>query len=356
MKVVFRADASTLIGSGHVMRCLVLAQEFARRGHDVHFASRPQKGDYLDFIKSKALTLVPLKEPLENFSISHNDYENWLQTTWIDDAQDFLDKVKSGDIVVVDHYGIPKEWEKHVGQQLNADVLAIDDLVRQHNADFILDQTYGRINDEYSVNNPGSTLFCGSQYALLQSTFTKIRRNGGICQRPQDTIKVLVTMGAVDLPNVTLSVVKTLLKTQVNKMSVTVLLNKSAPHYEAVKSFCRECDNVNHLDFESNMAKLMSEHHIAVGAPGSTSWERACLGLPSILIPIADNQKDIAKNVSAAGAAIIVKMDNIDVDLPIAFNTILNNWPDFQEKGLALVDGLGTQRVVDAIEQNIGSE
>jgi spore coat polysaccharide biosynthesis predicted glycosyltransferase SpsG len=130
-----------------------------------------------------------------------------------------------------------------------------------------------------------------------------------------------------------------------------VLLSERSPHYESVKTFCNEHYNINHLAFTTAMAQLMSEHHIAIGAPGSTSWERACLGLPSIIIPIAENQCDIARNIANSGAAILLELDRITVEFDAVFDEICLRWQQYHEASLQLTDGLGAKRVTDEIEK-----
>ena len=129
MKVVVRVDASLLIGSGHVMRCLVLAEELKRIGHDIFFACSQLKGDMRPFITQRGFEVITLCAPQRVITPEHDtDYVSWLQKKVCEDARDFLTAITSADLVITDHYAIGKEWQNLVTEALNCRMLAIDDL------------------------------------------------------------------------------------------------------------------------------------------------------------------------------------------------------------------------------------
>ncbi len=350
MNILFRSDASAHIGSGHIMRCLVLAKILINNGHNVTFFTRPQKGDFVDYIKQQNIRVVELKRTNDAITPkANNDYKAWLQTSWLDDANDFIDKAGSSDLVIVDHYGINKDWEKYVSQSLSCKIFVIDDLVRGHCANLILDQTFGRQEQEYITANKETRILTGSQYSLLAPQYSELRIQAEQKKSVTTQCKVLVTMGAIDTPNVTLNVLQAL--SIIPNINVTVLLSPRAPHYESVSLFCINMPSITHIDFSDDVATLMLEHDVAIGAPGSTSWERACLGLPSIIIPIADNQADIAENIANAGAAIKLAIEDIEPGFQAAFKSLTDNWLDFRIKNFKITDGLGAFRVVEQIEK-----
>lgn len=350
MKIVIRADASVFIGSGHIMRCLVIAKILINNGHYVTFLTRPQKGDFVDYIMQQGIEVVELEKAENEIKPkATSDYAAWLQTTWLEDANDFISKTGNVDLVVVDHYGIGKEWEQYVTESLNCKIFAIDDLVREHYADLILDQTFGRENIEYVTNTKETKMLTGSQYSLLAPEYSKLRLQAEKKECLSSKYKVLVTMGAIDTPNVTLKVLSVLSK--LNNIEVTVLLSPRAPHYESVVLFCKKQPHITHVDFSDDVANLMLAHDIAIGAPGSTSWERACLGLPSIIIPIADNQIDIADNIAKAGAAIKLSIHNINSQLGQKLKLLIDNWGEYRRGNFNITDGLGVFRVAYEIER-----
>lgn len=347
MKVVFRVDASLLIGSGHVMRCLVLADYLKKIGHDVQFACSPLEGDMRRYIGERGYHVITLSNPQQAIIPTNDaDYVAWLQKSVVQDADDFVEAIFSVDLVITDHYAIGKEWQRKVKRSLNCRLLAIDDLGRNHDADIVLDQTLGRSESVYLGS--AVTVLAGSEYALLNSAFSCKRELALSRELTLNRPKVLVSMGAVDAPNATIQVLKCLTK-QVNA-HFTVLLSPRSPHYREVKHWCSSKENVVHLDFISDMATLMLEHDIAIGAPGTTSWERACLGLPNIIIPLAENQLLISDQLVKHKASIRVDILDIPNQLVKAYRNLIDKWAKFKQANLALCDGRGVRRVGIEIE------
>lgn len=349
MDIVIRTDASVLIGSGHVMRCLVLAQELHQQGHNVRFACRRQPGHSIDFILAKGFKVLELIEP-DSELIPKNtaDYAAWLQVSWNVDASSFINETVSADLVIVDHYSINKDWQRRIRDHLGCKIFVIDDLVREHDADIILDQTLLRTPQEYQLANATSQLLMGCDFALLNPIFSRYREKALDLTAFSSIVNILVTMGGIDQPNATLSVLRALSLSPQN-IKVTVLLGNKAPHYQHVKSFCEDCAWITHIDFVDNMAHLMLQHDIAIGAPGSTTWERACLGIPSVIIPIAENQLTISQRMVAANAAISINVEHIGTELLIAVDRIKTMYGAFKATNLGMCDGLGVKRVVSNI-------
>ncbi|MDW1899891.1 UDP-2,4-diacetamido-2,4,6-trideoxy-beta-L-altropyranose hydrolase [Vibrio sp. Vb1337] len=347
MKVVFRVDASLLVGSGHVMRCLVLAEEFAHKGHDVEFACSPLEGDMRAFIRERGFQVTTLAKPREVIEPLHDaDYAAWLQKSISEDVQDFLTEITYADLVVTDHYAIGIEWQEQVIASLDCRILAIDDLGRCHKADLILDQTLGRDEAAYSASQ--SKVLAGSEFALLRSDFASKRESALSRDISNKPLKVLVSMGGIDAPNATFKVLESLCGKVEAKF--TVLLSPRAPHFDQVKEWCASRADVSHLDFVSDMASLMLEHGIAIGAPGTTSWERACLGLPNVIVPLAENQQLICKQLVKHSASLKVDIEDIPSRLLSEFLTVLKQWPQFKDANLSLCDGRGARRVSYEVE------
>jgi UDP-2,4-diacetamido-2,4,6-trideoxy-beta-L-altropyranose hydrolase len=343
--VVIRVDASVWIGSGHVMRCLVLADSLNRFGYSVRFACLEQEGDMIGYIEQRCYKVIKLTPP-DMFQIPKysSDYEAWLHKSPLEDASDFLKSIKNTDLVITDHYGIGKSWHNIVKVELSCLIVAIDDLVREHNADLIIDQTLGRVADEYKTKG---RVLSGTKYALINDSFAVARPQAEKRRFCLTKPKVMISMGGIDRPNATISVLKSLVGSV--QAEFTILLSKRAPHYQEVTDWCSQYDDVHHHEFVEDMAAIMLEHDIAIGAPGSTSWERACLGLPSIIISLADNQREICKQLVHHGAVIEVKLDDIAEQISGAFNMISTNWTEFSRRNLFLCDGKGTARVTAEI-------
>ena len=230
---------------------------------------------------------------------------------------------------------------------LGCKVIAIDDLVRDHEADMIIDQTHLRDPQEYKLINPNTVVLAGCAFALLSPLFSdyraKLPLTKTLCSKP----KVLVSMGGVDSVNATLKVLKELVH---KDCLITVILSPQCPSYSNVVNFCHlNSSKVSHFDFIDDMAGLMSRHDIAVGAPGSTAWERACLGIPSIIIPLAENQNTNCVNLLKAKAVLHVELEKISEQLQMSYDNLIENFTSLRAANLALCDGLGVRRVSSEI-------
>jgi UDP-2,4-diacetamido-2,4,6-trideoxy-beta-L-altropyranose hydrolase len=353
-KILIRADASVHIGSGHIMRCMVLAQALRKLGNSVAFACRPQKGDLIGWIKLRGFEVIELAGPSAwRIPKDDKDYQAWLQVPWQEDADSMLEDANDVDLLILDHYGINIEWEQYVKARLQNKLFVIDDLVRPHVADLLLDQTFLRDKMAYQSISSNARALIGCDYALLVENFFLEReevlsRVKLINSFNRDNPRVLLSLGAMDLPNATLQVLEVFgcLRPS-NKPRFTVLLGKNAPNYESVKDFCSLNSSwITHLDYAENMAALMTSHDLAIGAAGTTSWERVCLGLPSLIIPLADNQRTICQHLVLRKSAIKVELADIEDQLIKEYQLLLDNLSLYRLNCLGICDGLGVKRVL----------
>lgn len=350
MNVVIRADASLHIGTGHVMRCLVFSRELKKLGYDVHFIMRRLPGNLIGFIKEQGLKTIEL--PLEREYVrpsSDSDYAGWLQVTEEQDAIDFNAKVKSADLVLVDHYALGVEWERTIRKQLDCNVLVFDDLMRNHHADFLVDPTFLRNEFAYNDKNSAGINLIGTDFAIIDPSFSVIReRKIAVVHSSED--KILLSMGGIDKDGVTLDVMKSLFFSGLNFPPVTVLISPKSPSYDEVKEMCvNNKDKFTQLDFTFDMASLMEQHSIAIGAPGGTSWERCALGIPSILIPLADNQLAIASSLENNNAAIVVQRDNLNSSILKAYLKLVEHKVEMRDSCFRICDGYGLRRVLQFV-------
>ena len=363
MNIVIRTDASIYIGTGHVMRCLVLATGLVKRGHQISFAMRPQQGDLIQFVQSKGFDVLALTSPEHwNKPSSNADYAAWLQVTELEDANEFSLLVENSakvDLVIVDHYGINQVWEEHVAKALQCQMMVVDDLLREHFCNLLLDQTFGRKREEYQALLPSAvSILTSSEFALLNPDFAKIRHKENTADTDFiEQHKVLIMMGGIDNSNASFKVLNALkkhisLKPNHNFQTINVIINDKSPYYHDVVNFiAKQSEVFKQIDFVSDMASFMKSHTIAIGAPGGTSWERACLGIPNIIIPLADNQRMVCQTLMDNGAAIKVDLESLNSDFSPALDSIIDNYHDFQKNNFLLCDGLGLYRTIFAIEQ-----
>lgn len=246
MRIAFRADASLQIGTGHVMRCITLADALRERGAKSTFICRPHTGHLLDLIKQRGHETIALT-PADNSFIAPADpfHAKWLGTDWASDAmqtqQALGDQV--ADWLVVDHYGLDRRWEKVMRSQAQR-IMVIDDLAdRPHDTDLLLDQNLGRQAHDYGglLSRHTQTLI-GPTYALLRPEFAQWREHS-LQRRAQPKLKnLLITMGGVDHDNATGKVLDALTHCELpTELRITVVMGPTAPGWRKCKPRQQPC-------------------------------------------------------------------------------------------------------------------
>ena len=343
MRVIFRVDSSYKIGTGHLMRCLTLADELKMRDAEVEFVSRDCKGNLAKLAVDQGYKLHLLKK-------DHGENENycahssWLETRWQDDAEETAAIAKGADCLVVDHYAIDARWEKLVAEQVKK-IVVIDDLAdRAHHCNLLLDQNYYR--DAYNRYNGllsrDCTLLLTPKYALLRQEFADVRKS--LRARNENVKNILVFFGGVDADNNTIKALRMLADFTGEVIIIAGGANRNLPELE---KFCHGRSNFKLLATANNMAELIAWADLAIGSGGATSWERACLGLPSFVWPIADNQVPILRDLDELGAVKLTSPDELTHDISRAD---LNKMSDIAK---TLTDGNGATRVANYITYNL---
>ena len=361
---VFRSDASIEIGAGHVMRCLTLAEVLKDSGARCIFLCKEHPGNLLQFIRERGFIAhgLEMSQSIEQDLISEQgspSHAPWLGGSWQDDAKQTLKLIngESVDWLVVDHYALDLKWESELRKACGA-LMAIDDLAdRIHSCDLLLDQNLGRTLSDYSSLVPKSCVtLIGPMYALLRPEFALLRQTS-LSRRTSGVVRqILVSMGGVDKDNVTGKMLAALEKMGLPRdCKVVVVMGSTAPwlsevHVQAsLASFQVEVrENV------SDMAQLMTESDLAIGAAGSTSWERCCLGLPSLVLVLAKNQDSASRGLEDCGAAIrLLGSEFLEQEIAGNVCKLVRNHRAVKALGIEaakLVDGKGVGRVISAIE------
>jgi len=357
MKVVIRVDASLQIGSGHVMRCLTLADELRSRGADILFISRDHPGNLFDLIKGQGYPLACLAAAAGEYQASADDplHAHWMGVSWERDAEETVAALPAGraDLLTVDHYAVDRRWEgrlrPHVGR-----IMVIDDLAdRPHDCDLLLDQNlYRDMESRYNGLVPDAChKLVGPRYALLRPEFTKARRT--LRQRDGQVRRILVFFGGVDADNQTDKALQVLSALGRKDLVVDVVVGGANPHKDEIKAVCR----TNGFDYHcqvGNMAELMAAADLAIGGGGTATWERCAVGLPALVVSIAENQYEIAHNACQVGAIIFLG-NSFDLDSAAYQDKLLDTVADshiirtMADKAIQLVDGNGAERTVDAM-------
>ena len=323
MKVAFRADASLQIGTGHVMRCLTLADALAARGGECQFICGAHEGNLIEFIRGKgyvahALPIAHeastgLTAPGPTASTPDLAHAHWLGTTQAQDAEAcaLILAAQRPDWLIVDHYALDARWECALAPHYRK-LMVIDDLAdRPHACDLLLDQTFGRDAADYrALVPPGCHLLCGSQYALLRPEFAALRPYS-LQRRARPALReLLITMGGVDKDNATGLVLQALRACPLPAdCRITVVMGATAPWLEEVRTQAQDMPwPARVLVGVSDMAQLMADSDLAIGAAGATSWERCCLGLPTIMLVLAENQRKVAQGLEQSGGAKLINL------------------------------------------------
>lgn len=355
---MFRVDASIQMGAGHVMRCLALADRLERKGHQCIFLSRSHPGHLNNLITSKGYRVISteLDEVYDNSEcqLDWNAHAHWLGATLHSDAQQtrLVLECERPDWLVIDHYAIDSIWEKII-KPFVGKIMVIDDLVdREHYCDLLLDQTFDRKISEYSGMVPKNCkVLTGAKYSLLRDEFSE-RRAESLLRRDNGRINnILVSMGGMDKDNFTSLVLEELKNCQFeDDIVIKVVLGANAPWLSDVKNIVTDMPWKTKLEIDvKSMADLMVEADLAIGAPGSTSWERCALGLPSILIITAENQKSIAKNLESVGAIKVLDCLN---HLPMLIKAAPSWLSQVSNKCKSITDGRGIDNLLIEMENS----
>jgi len=361
MLIAFRADSSIQIGTGHVMRCLTLAEELSRQGHECVFICREHGGHLGELIRSKGfvLHLLPASatEELISTNISRSTYAEWLGVPWQQDARQALEILRkySVDWLVVDHYALDAEWERRISKAVGK-IMVIDDLAdRAHFCDLLLDQNLGRKEADYQDLVPSlCNLMIDPRYALLRPEFARLRAYS-LKRREQPKLgKLLITMGGVDKDNATGMVLEALKGCPLpDDCRIDVVMGANAPWLAKVQEIAVQMPWPTEIFVNvADMAQRMADADLAIGAAGGTSWERCCLGLPAILVLLADNQIPGARALEAVGAAVTIS-DPISVRRALSPALTKVIMPETLKRmshaASAAIDGKGASSIVAAM-------
>lgn len=304
MVLVIRVDSSTVIGSGHLMRCLTLAGRMQKEhGAEVHFICRDLEGNLSSLVTKAGFNLHLLPRAEHNPRLE--GYAAWLTVTQQQDAGECIQVIdaigENVQRIVVDSYAIDITWERML-RPYTKEIMVIDDLAnRQHDCDYLLDQNeYLHKETRYVGLVPDKCeMLLGYRYALLREEFYQAKRT----LRKRDGVirNILVFFGGSDLTNETMKTLAALADMKLDGITVNVVVGGSNKNKESIRQYCDTRNNMHYFCQVDNMAELMAEADLAIGAGGSATWERLFLDLPSIVITIAANQEKIAIDCQKQG-------------------------------------------------------
>lgn len=354
MRVAFRTDASVGIGTGHVVRCMTLARGLRERGASVRFICREDAGNLIPRIEREGYSVARLPAaPVPgltgiglnpaNAHISHGgDSLHTLRHL----------RTEPVDWLVVDHYGLDHEWERKL-RDVAERILVIDDLAnRRHECDVLVDSNYfgpATPTRYAALVERGCTQLLGPEYAILQPEYRMLRSL--LPPRAGIVTRLLVSFGGSDVENDTLRVLHALSSVNLDHLAVDVVAGQNHPGLSSLQEWVSARKGAAlHCGLPS-LAGLMARADLAVGGGGSTTWERACLGLPSIVVTQAENQEAFSRALAAEGYQVLLGA-NRDVsvsDWRVALTDLVGDRDRLallSQRCGSLTDGLGAERVV----------
>ena len=357
-RIAFRVDASTLIGTGHVMRCLTLARALQARGASVLFVARHLLAHLQQMLADQGVPLAML----DGGSVEQGQdrgqhpgalaHAHWLGVSQQSDAQS-TQEVLAGprwDWLVVDHYGLDATWERVMRPHVE-NILVIDDLAdRQHDCDALLDQNFYLDAQTRYLGKvpPACHLMLGPRYALLREEFRVARKH--VAVRSGRVGRILLFFGGVDATNLTGRVMDALARGGVAGAEVDVVIGAQHPWREHIASDCARLGYRCHVQV-AHMADLMAGADLSIGAGGTAIWERLCLGLPTLAFGTAQNQSrmlhDLAQAACLWGVEDARQIDDGQLAALVSCARMGGPvWQGFSARGMDLVDGQGVHRVL----------
>jgi len=361
MNIFIRTDASVQIGTGHIMRCLALADALRDHGATIYFICRKLKGNLNKIISERGYFTRVLKRPdPKNILIQCGDapaYAQWLETAWQQDMDESKDALQTGvsvaDWLIVDHYAIDHRWESGM-RQVAKKIMVIDDLAdRAHDCDLLLDQNYfqepgkrykGLISEKCQV-------LLGPKYALLRPEFRQARQFSRM--RGNGIGRILIYFGGNDSANLTGMALEALDCPELSHLLVELVAGPNNQYLDLLKKQAQNRPGTRLHIQPKSFTELMLRSDLFIGAGGTTTWERLCLGLPSIVIAVAKNQEAFTSELDKAGYLIwLGKKEDVTVsDIRYA---LINTISEPSKNTSALekpspVDGFGSLRIAELL-------
>lgn len=338
--LIIRADASTQIGIGHLMRCLALGQAWKDTGGKVTFITACQNEGLLQRLKEEDFDLYPLASP-------------YPDPGDLDYTKDIL-AAHPDAWVVLDGYHFDEVYQQRV-KEAEHRLLVIDDMahLEHYCADILLNQNLRAEQLHYSCE-PYTHLLLGTRYVLLRREF--LARGDRQREIPEVAKRVLVTLGGSDPENHTLKVIQALQKTNAPGLEATVVIGASNPHADVLETAIKQSRIPIQLVRDArDMPELMAQADAAVSGFGTTCWELAYMGVPMLVLITMPNQEVNAKALQKSGMALTLnlKNDRAPIQTSLLQDLLTNEQARtaMSHMGRVLVDGHGTTRVLEFIRE-----
>ncbi len=340
-----RSDATISMGSGHIMRCIALAQAWEKRGGFVTFISHCPNHKISKRIESEGFNLIridkiwPHSQDLKKTLKVLNNFSNNKESK----------AFNSHNWVIIDGYHFTPDYQKNV-METGFKLLVIDDNnhLDHYNADILLNQNIGSNDYPYSCNHDTIKLL-GTKYVMLRSEFLMSKHIKKVS--PAKAKNILITMGGADPDNVTLKIVQAIDKIANLDFKFNIIVGPDNPNIKYLKKASQnQPSNINLID-NADMPEMMAWADLCVTAGGSSCWELCFMEVPFIVIIIAENQIELTSRLEKAGVALnLGKQETLSQDDIIqnilSLSCDIKKRKKFQEAGIKIIDGKGTKRII----------
>ena len=335
------------------MRCITLAESLKKKFASIFFISNQIPRNLADFIEDEGFKVYNIDgyTYIEKQRINSTTKKKLIEND-VSQTREIIQSYKNTENwLIIDHYGVDKKWESKIRKYVEK-IIVIDDLVnRKHSCDVIIDQNfYKNMKKRYENLVPRDCIQLeGPKYALLRSEFKSIRKK---LKRKYRLCCILVSFGGSDPRNETAKALQAIKILNGKSFTVDVVVGNINPHKEKIKHLCSSIPNTTFYSNVDDIGELMSKAHLAIGAGGSTTWERCCLGLPSIVSIISDDQAEVIKLLAKKNCVInlgnfqnLTHYDYVEAIKSMNNKTIAK----MSSNCMKIVDGLGCFRVAEII-------
>lgn len=303
--VLFRADSSSTIGTGHIMRDLVLAEQF--EDAKIIFATQDLSGNI-------------------NYKIEEKKYAmEILNSNDIDELVTIIKK-NAIDMIIIDHYGIDRDYEKALKETTGITIFVLDDTYEKHYCDILLNHNVSANATKYIGLVPENCeIRCGAKYTLIRDEFKtikKIQRN--ISEK--DSLTVFIAMGGADHSNKNIDILKAI--NELGNIKANVVTTRANKYLKELELFAKKYENITVHVNTDKIASLMNESDFAIVTPSVTVNEVLFMGLPFIAIQTAGNQNEIAQYLEDHNFQVLRSYDTTVLVHAIKTVTDANNYSE----------------------------
>ena len=360
MKVLFRVDSSRVIGSGHLMRCLALANGIRNiLNGDIIFVCKELNGNLNEIVIERGYKLIRLNKNSEGYV--HRKYskddDNMAQKK---DAYETIKKIGNSryDWIITDNYFLDDNW-KHYLKDNTKYFFDIDDLFKKTKySNLILNQAPKLVSESryQGLIQKKSKLILGPKYALIDNNYIVYRKNS--TSHNGKIKKILISYGGSDETDETVKAIKAINYINNDRLTINVVIGKAYLNINRLKDIIVNKQNINIYHQARNMAELIIDADLALGGGGGSTWERMCLGLPSIVTTTSDDQISVPYLHNEGLLIWIGRAKDVKIcNLKKVINNTINNPADLiklSDKCKNYIDGNGVNRTVNILNEYSG--